>query len=160
MSKPLLLLLFISLLLFAGCTGPSSESDPLFPTHDLEPEDPQTALVGQLVLSGECLRILSRDDGHDYLPLWPRGYSAERSEEKVSVRDSSGRTVGRTGAGIYAGGREHREVSHLLDPAVRERVHARCPGPYWVVSEDVTIYVTGGSVARISPDPRSLVANP
>jgi hypothetical protein len=145
--------LFVSLLLLAGCSGSSAESDPLFPTHDLEPEDSQTALVGELVLSGECLRIRSRDDGSDYLPLWPRGYSAERSEEKVSVRDPSGRTVGRTGAGIYAGGREHREVSHLLDPAVSERVHSRCPGPYWVVSEDVTIYVTGASVARVATEP-------
>jgi hypothetical protein len=140
LPRRLLVFYFLLLLLF-GCS-PSPDSGPLFPTHDLAPETSRAALVGELILSGDCLRIVSRDDGHRYLPLWPRGYSLTKDDVKVSVRDSSGKTVGQTGTGIYASGRQEREVSHLLDPELRARVHARCPGPYWVVSEEVAIYVT------------------
>lgn len=112
-GRPLAWLLTVAFLLLAGCRDVPATTDPglFFPTRKSEQGGAvMTALyTGPLVVRDEC--VLIGGPGEYSLPLWWKGFTAERDESgRVVVRDGEGAIVAIEGE-RFEMGRLHRGVS-------------------------------------------------
>ena len=105
---------------------------------------PLLAVVGKLFLDREgCLRVndptLDSDDP-GYVPVWPPQYKPDTEDDVVRILDGKGRIVARVGEGVYMGGGEidtaTLEEYNFMDERLLQELSERCPGRYWLVSND------------------------
>ncbi len=64
---------------------------------------PQAAIIGELVLDGQCLS-LGRGDERATTIIWPAGYEPHVEQGVVEVRNGAGRVIARVGDRIAGGG--------------------------------------------------------
>lgn len=105
---------------------------------------PLLAVLGKLFLDREgCLRVndpsLDSDDP-GYVPVWPPQYKPDAEDDVVRILDGKGRVVARAGEGVYMGGGEidtaTLEEYNFMDERLLQELSERCPGRYWLVSDD------------------------
>ena len=93
------------------------------------------SLFGELAEEGDCLRVTSPDRPDvTVLPIWPPGYSLDAS--RMEVLSYSGRVAARMGDDVRLCG---RGVPLKELPELREHLGVKCPPPYFLVGDDVSI---------------------
>ena len=116
----------------------TSSSAPFFPVQkDPNPASYMTALlVGELVIEDGCLRV------DDDLLVWPHGFSLKIEGEVIQVIDGTGQPIARVGDKVEVSGGEVG-TSELPDGYLSELSAQlpsdRCPGPYWIIGEEITV---------------------
>ena len=115
---------------------PSATLDPnavLLPTHNLSGALPEGLLQGTLTFDGLCVTIVTNRVG-TFTPIWPIGWTARLSGDRVQVRDPAG-SLYEQGKPVALGGGEAsgtgatnllEHTFNLLGACRRE--------PYWLVS--------------------------
>jgi hypothetical protein len=135
---PAQLALIFALLLLANCRNEPSSSL-YFPKYDLvngEWVRMTGAIEGELVKTGDCLRLFASPSNTSYLVVWPPGYELDEDGSEILIRDNSGQVVARVGEEVFmGGGGEERETFDGV-PGVSEQLaveikNSGCPGPYW-----------------------------
>jgi len=110
--------------------------------HITAPTTPErtklTALLfGELVEVKGCLRVNQGGRGASYLLAWPPDFAVSTEEDTVQIVDDNGkRVVLHIGEIVRIGGGEVRSTKYL-DERVRQKLPANCPGPYWVVGDEI-----------------------
>ena len=145
-SGPPRWLIFALSLLVTAC-GALTPPPTLTPTPSTTPQVFATRLTdqltGQLVLVGDCLRVLNRGvPGESLLLVFPPGLTASVSRATVLVSDfqDNKEFTWRLGDIVQlAGGNVP-----VLDPMLQQLLPKDCPGPYWLV---------GGISASATPTP-------
>ncbi|MCB8946246.1 MAG: hypothetical protein H6658_21075 [Ardenticatenaceae bacterium] len=137
-------LLFFVLLVFVGCQSEPSSSlyFPKYGLVDGEWVRLNAAIEGELVQTGDCLRLIAGIDNTSYLVVWPPGYELDEEGSDILIRDNSGQVVARVGERVYMGGgevysRENEIATFDGVPGVSEQLiteieNSGCPGPYWI----------------------------
>lgn len=103
---------------------------------------------GKLVIDEEgCLRLkLPRGDGPSDIPVWPHGYSLSTENDEIRILNDKGRVVARVGDTVQVGGGEisRSEAGGNFEEKRRKLgVPARCPGPLWMVFNEVRVLKRG-----------------
>lgn len=141
---PAQLVLFFALFVLVGCRNEPSSSL-YFPKYDLvngEWVRLGGAVEGELVKTGDCLRLIASVDNTNYLVVWPPGYELDEEGSEILIRDNGGQVVARVGEEVYMGGgevyaRENEIATFDGVPGVNEQLiteieNSGCPGPYWI----------------------------
>lgn len=136
--------LIFALLLLANCRNEPSSSL-YFPKYDLVNGEWVRMLAeieGELVRTGDCLRLIASPSNTSYLIVWPPGYELDEEGSDILIRDNSGQVVVRVGEEVYMGGGEvyAREdeiatlegVPGVSKELITEIENSGCPGPYWI----------------------------
>ncbi|MFZ6030992.1 MAG: hypothetical protein ACOYYS_25065 [Chloroflexota bacterium] len=125
------------ILLLTACQGTSTQtepvdtSEPVFPVQREAQADTMGALlVGELVLVDNCLRAQS-DDGADYLPIWPQGFSLRGEGQALQIVGADNQAIASIGDTLQIGGGEI--PAETADSLTVAPVTDRCSGPYWLV---------------------------
>lgn len=136
------LALLIAMMAGVSCGSPSDDeaaarrSDAIvFPVQNQDHGSREAELIGTLVREGRCLYIRSRDDGVNYLPVWPEGSSYESSGGKITVVDSNQQEIAVLGERVSMGGGVIGENKEPVPQEIEEQVDG-CEGPYWIVGRD------------------------
>lgn len=138
------IVLFCVLFVLVGCRNEEPSSSLYFPKYDLVDGEwvRMPGIVGgELVKTGDCLRLIVAPTNTSYLVVWPPGYELDERDNDILIRDDSGQVVTRVGENVYMGGGDvaaRENVNPTLDgvPGVSEQLVAEiensgCPGPYW-----------------------------
>jgi hypothetical protein len=105
---------------------------------------PLLGVLGKLFLDRKgCLRVndptLDSDDP-GYVPVWLPQYKPDLEDDVVRILDRKGRVVARVGEGVFLGGGEidtaTLEEYNFMDERHLQELSERCPGRYWLVSDD------------------------
>lgn len=141
---PVQIVLFFILFVLAGCRNEPSSSL-YFPKYDLvngEWVRLSGDIEGELIKTGNCLRLITSPSNTNYLVIWPPGYELDEEGSDIFIRDNSGQVVARIGEEVYMGGGEvyDREdeiatfdgVPGVSEQLVAEIENSGCPGPYWI----------------------------
>lgn len=140
--KALLVGLAVFVLLLAGCESNPPPAEIVFPTQRQPADDRalmEDGLAGTLSVEDGCLRLISLEGGILYTPVWPPDYAIQPSEP-AAIIEPSGEELARVGDDIYLSGGEVQSLSgrdDLLDPAQADEVAEVCPGPYWIVGDQL-----------------------
>ena len=122
-----------------------------FPQQDgtLGTEEEMERFVGKLVLVGRCLRVDSaiRHRDNAYFPLrpmiiWPNTFTLRTEDDVVGIANSAGRFVARVGDDVQLSAAAVT-YGEALDQGGQEDIPNGCPGPYWVVGDDLTAATPG-----------------
>jgi hypothetical protein len=124
-------------------TGPYAEAPPLDPPPGVvfprqhPPEglraEMEALLIGELLEEDGCLRV--GEAGESHLVIWPYDYTVTAAEDgKLQVRDGSGNVVARVGDIMRIGGGQVPKA----EDATPTDIPARCGGPYWLASSEVS----------------------
>jgi|LGVE01.1.fsa_nt_gb hypothetical protein len=121
-----------------GGSDNTSSSAPFFPVqNDPNPNCYMTALlVGELVIEDCCLRV-----GDDLL-VWPHGFSLSIECEVIQVIDDTGQPIARVGEKVKVSGGEvgtSELPGGYLSELSAKLPSDRCPGPYWIVGDEITV---------------------
>lgn len=139
MKAPVLIpvLVITVLLVSLGCSNKFPTTPSPTPYFVQQKEIPnaymRALLIGKLVLVDGCLRVDS-DDGDSYLVIWPQGFSLRANDKAIEIVDKNGQLVAREGDNLKIGG---GELSHIAE-YVLQPLPDNCPGPYWVVGNEIT----------------------
>ncbi|MFZ6030990.1 MAG: hypothetical protein ACOYYS_25055 [Chloroflexota bacterium] len=130
----------LSLVLLMACQGASSNAaeterakagEPVFPVQREAQADTMGALlVGELALVDNCLRA-QNDEGADYLPIWPHGFSVRGEGQALQIVDADNQAIAGVGDTLQIGGGEI--PAETADSLTVAPVTDRCSGPYWLV---------------------------
>ena len=153
----LVAILILSLL---GCTAQQAQDIVAFPKHD-EPLPTDWGFKGhimaRLAVEDGCLRAVGAPSPNDpdspppsYLLIWPKGYTLAQEGDSVQVRSWNGIIVARVDDAVRFSGRLVGRESDLAR-SFANSVAKGCPGPYYLVGDDVTI---------IGPDEPEVVVLP
>ena len=93
-------------------------------------------LTGQLVVVDGCLRVNDSVSSTSYLLVWPPEYTVHGEADPIQVLDGAGQVVSHVGEQVRVDGGDINSVLHL-DERVRQSLPAVCPGPYWIVGDEV-----------------------
>lgn len=143
---PVQLVLFLALFVFLGCRSePSSPVSVFFPKYNLvngEWVRMSGEIEGELVKTGNCLRLIASPSNTNYLVVWPPGYELDEEGSDILIRDNGGQVVAWVGEKVYMGGGEvyAREdeiatlegVPGVSKELITEIENSGCPGPYWI----------------------------
>jgi hypothetical protein len=132
-----LVFLFV-LFALVGCRDQPSNSL-YFPKYDLVNGEWVRMLAeieGELVKTGDCLRLIASPSNTSYLVVWPPGYELDEEGSNILIRDNSGQVVARVGEEVYMGGGGGDRETFDGVPGVSKQLAAEiknsgCPGPYW-----------------------------
>ncbi len=101
--------------------------------RDAKPDSMDALLVGELVLADGCLRV-NDSDGNSLLLIWPRDFSLRTDNDVIQIVDGSGQLVAQVGDRLQVAG---GEVPRLTEAKVQP-LPDNCPGPYWIVGNQIT----------------------
>lgn len=142
------MLLIAVLLAVQGCgSGLSTTSEPrniYFP--QLKPvsgerEFMEAQLIGELVVVNDCIYMNSREGDTSYLVIWPPEFTLVTENDLVQIRNGVGEVVAQVGEEVYmSGGEVPASEAPWLSQQLREKLPDTCPGPYWVVGEQVRFF--------------------
>jgi hypothetical protein len=96
-------------------------------------------LKGKLVEVDGCLRVNDRDSDTSYLLVWPADLAVAVKNDTVqivigTVTGNRKEVTLHIGEMVRLSGGETRQLDERLKPTVPER----CPGPYWVVGNEIS----------------------
>jgi len=144
------MLFIVILLITLACTdrlttppAPSPTSvpipDPLiiFPQQEAvegERTVKQAETIGELILANGCLRL--NTNHASYLLVWPPDFAPGAENDVIHVLNRDGQVVASVGDEVYIGGGETRSIG-FLDEQLQQQLPTDCPGPYWIVGDEV-----------------------
>ncbi len=109
-------------------------------------------VYGDLSWSGDCLRISYLDQVNTYrtrdglLLVWPVGFDVQLSGDAVEVVGADGSVVAADGQTLRVSGRRVRDELAAVDEWDWDGGDVgHCSGPYWLVGDEVTAILPGGS---------------
>ncbi len=119
-----------------GATVPMPTAPIAFPTR--EPDLPWAvhagvAFSGKLIERDGCLRVVSSAKDKGEVIIWPHGLKPVLRGDRIVVVDGDGQVVARVGNHVDLGGKGFSIAQ--LPKAKRAGAFARCPRPYFTVSE-------------------------
>ena len=124
-------------------SGPTGASSPDLGIHFPRQEAPEgeretmdALLYGELVLVGDCLHVYDHHSGTRYVPVWPPGYRLDADGDTIQILDGGGQVVARVGDRLRLDGGEVWSDG-VLDENVRKALAANCPGPFWIIGQEV-----------------------
>ena len=82
-------------------------------------------MKGQLVLRGDCLRVVAAHSLDEYLIVWPPGFAVKDEGDEVAVVNGGGNVLALEGHEVVLGGGYGREKEDY--PGART-----CPSRYFV----------------------------
>ena len=135
--------------LIIGCQIVRAPIVDTFPIHSepLATDWGREYKMGELVLDGRCLRMQAITDlSHkedfipSFLPVWPEGFSWEKTESSVAIISPSGQKVAQAGDYVRLSGDGLRPGSHR-EKQVVESLNTDCEGPFYLVGDDVTVII-------------------
>lgn len=139
-----LVLIAVSLAVTACGDAPTTAAVPnraiFFPQQRAvqgEREVMEADLIGELVVVEGCLRVNSRYSDTSYLLVWPPDFTLNTENDAIQILNGAGQIVARVGDEVRISGGEIRSVE-FLDERVRQKLPAGCPGPYWIVGDEVS----------------------
>jgi hypothetical protein len=108
-------------------------------------------LIGKLAKVEGCLRINDANGETSYLAVWPSDYSLKVASGMIMVLDGAGTTRVRVGEEVFVSGGETKSVEGIaaLDDQLKQELSTRCPGPYWLVGNEVR---RAGSMGKSSQE--------
>ena len=102
-----------------------------FPQHDVPPTDYWSErFVGQLAMEDGCLRAAS------LLLIWPNTFTFDTKNGVVRIVDATGRIVAHVGDDVRFS-RTNVSFEQALDEGWIHGLSEDCPGPYWLVADEV-----------------------
>ncbi|UCH42567.1 MAG: DUF3221 domain-containing protein [Dehalococcoidales bacterium] len=105
-----------------------------------EQEVMEALLFGELIVTERCLRVKEPEGNTSYLIIWPNGYTYSVEGDEIQIRNSQGNTVFRVGDQVRLSGGEIPVLSaQLIADYIYNGLSNECPGPYWLVGEEVSI---------------------
>ncbi len=124
------------LMTITACHG-NQTTTPTVPFFPRQKEVPnvfmEALLTGELVVVDDCLRV-NDSGGNSLLLIWPRDFSLRTDNDVIQIVDGSGQLVAQVGDRLQiAGG----EVPRITEAKVQP-LPDNCPGPYWVVGNQIT----------------------
>ena len=93
-------------------------------------------LLGKLTAADGCLYVDDSNSDTSYLLVWPPDFTLSIEADSVLLFNGTGEVVARVGEELSISGGEVKSV-RFLDEQVRESLPADCPGPYWIVGDQV-----------------------
>jgi len=109
-------------------------------TSTLTPEPTRLTsfVIGELVTIDSCLRLNDSGSGVSYLLAWPPDFdvSVERDTVQIATENDK-KVVLHIGEMVRISGGEVKSIGYL-DERVQQRLRANCPGPYWVVGDEIS----------------------
>ena len=135
--------------LIIGCQIVQAPIVDTFPLHSepLATDWGREYKMGELVLDGRCLRMQAITDlSHkedfipSFLPVWPEGFSWEKTESSVAIISPSGQKVAQVGDYVRLSGDGVRLESHR-EKQIADSLATDCEGPFYLVGDDVTVIV-------------------
>ena len=103
-------------------------------------------LLGKLTAADGCLYVDDSNSDTSYLLVWPPDFTLSMEADAVLLFNGTGEVVARVGEELRISGGEVKSVRYL-DEQVRQSLPADCPGPYWIVGDEVG--PTGGDSHQI-----------
>ena len=122
-----------------------------FPQYEGPTKTIEGTRIGKLIVIGGCLRVrYSNPKGPDYLalPVWPSNFTLSVKGNSIQIIDGTGLIAARVGDEVRSSGYLTEDMGDL---ALRQPVPEGCPGPYWIVGEEVR---------GIGPDELTVVSIP
>ena len=111
-------------------------------------------VFGEILRAGPCLRVSYIDQSYPELArlgllvVWPPGVRAHVHDDVVQVVDPAGTVLAKTGDTVRFSGRKVSEDSGQAPQLDWDGVPAaECPGPYWLVGDEVSAGVSQYSSA-------------
>lgn len=99
-----------------------------------QPDFMSALLIGELVVVDSCIRIHD-NDGNNYLPIWPQGFSLQIKKNIVQIVDETGQVVAQVGDKLEVSGGE-MPAEHITEYSAQP-IPSDCPGPYWIVGNEI-----------------------
>ena len=141
------LVMVLAIMGLCGCgNGLSATSEPeniYFP--QLKPVNGERVfmealLIGELVVVNGCIRMNSREGSTSYLVVWPPDFTLGIENDSIYIRNGASEVVARVGEEIYMSGGEVPAKTAWLSQQLQQKLPDACPGPYWVVGEQVRLF--------------------
>ena len=108
----------------ASIRGDRIEGTPIpLPTQATYGNGDDADLTGTLIEVAGCIRVVETHFGTSHLPIWPLDHRAYKQGDVVTIVNTSGNVVARTGEVVIIGGGEGSGSGGVGD----------CPGPVWYV---------------------------
>jgi len=128
----------IWLVLIAMSLAVTACGDKFTPTLTPEPTRLTSFVLGELVAVDSCLRVSDRDSGTSYLLAWPPDFAVSIERDTVQIATGNGKKVVlHIGEMVRISGGEVKSIGYL-DERVQQRLPVNCPGPYWVVGDEIS----------------------
>lgn len=147
-AKACISLLAIVLSSVMGCTEPE-QSNPNFPQLRGGPVGLEADLDGELVSENGCLR-LRQLRGPSYLIIWPHMSMMTSDGQGVRLSKDSEVLLSVGDRVIVSGGETPPDHAHEV---VAQSIPSDCPGPYWLLGREVSIYSNEGPDAPAGENP-------
>jgi len=96
----------------------------------------EALLAGKLALVEGCLYVHESQTGVSYLLVWPPDSRLNVQDGAIQILDGAGQVVARVGDEIHVSGGEVASFEHLNE-YLRQTLPDDCPGPYWIVGEEI-----------------------
>jgi hypothetical protein len=96
----------------------------------------EALLTGELVIEDGCLRV------DDDVLVWPNGFSLSIEGEVIQVIDGTGQPIARVGDKVEVSGGEvgtSELPGGYLSELSAQLPSDCCPGPYWIVGEEISV---------------------
>lgn len=142
-NTSLLIMITVTLTLSACVSSrenvPSSTDSIVFPRQEeLEGERAvmEAEIYGTLVLNDDCIRIKSSESDTSYLLIWPPSFKLVSENNVITILNRDGEGVVKVGDRVRLSGGEVKSQS-MLDVYVQEQMQTKCPGPYWVIGDEI-----------------------
>jgi hypothetical protein len=115
----------------------TSSFSPFFPVqNNPNPDYMEALLTGELVIEDGCLRV------DDDVLVWPNGFSLSIEGEVIQVIDGTGQPIARVGDKVEVSGGEvgtSELPGGYLSELSAQLPSDCCPGPYWIVGEEISV---------------------
>lgn len=96
----------------------------------------EALLCGNLVLVEGCLGVNESETGVSYLLVWPPDWRPYVENDAIQILDGAGQVVARVEDEVCVSGGEITSFERL-DEHLRQTLPGDCPGPYWIVGEEM-----------------------
>ncbi len=94
----------------------------------------EAEITGKLIVANDCLRV--NDSDTSYLLVWPPDFIPSTENDVIHILNRDGQVVVSVGDEVYVSGGEVRSVE-FLNEQLRQKLPPDCPGPYWIVGDEV-----------------------
>lgn len=93
--------------------------------------------VGMLEVVDSCIRLVHQNHP-SYLVVWPPDVTLDTTQEFIQVRTKTGQLVAQVGSLVQMSGGVVDTVAQVeAKQALSQPLPAECPGPYWIVGDQV-----------------------